>query len=85
VWFSLDGVSDTSAVRALTSAAASCDGSGSVPTGAPVAMNGGLRYDASSDRFSFVWKTDRSWAGSCRLLEIGLNDGTTHTLMFDFR
>ena len=85
VWFSLDGISDTSAIRAVTSAAASCDGSGSVSTGTPVAMNGGLRYDASSDRFSFVWKTDKSWAGSCRLLEIGLNDGTTHTMMFDFR
>jgi hypothetical protein len=85
VWFSLYGVSDTSAVRAVTSGAASCDGSGSTPTGTPVAMNGGLRYDATSDRFSFVWKTDRSWAGSCRLLEIDLNDGTTHTLMFDFR
>jgi len=85
VWFSLGGISDMSAVRAVTSAAASCDGSGSISIATPVAMNGGLRYDASSDRFSFVWKTDRSWAGSCRLLEIGLNDGTTHTLMFDFR
>ena len=85
VWFSLGGISDTSAVRAVTSASASCDGSGPVPAGTPVAMNGGLRYDASSDRFSFVWKTDKSWAGSCRLLEIGLNDGTTHTMMFDFR
>lgn len=78
MWFSLDGISDPSVVRAIDSA--SC-GSG---TFTPVAMNGPLRYDASSDRFMFVWKTDKAWAGSCRTLRVSLNDGTTHSLSFTF-
>ncbi|MGZ4139916.1 MAG: PxKF domain-containing protein [Actinomycetota bacterium] len=84
VWFSLDGITDVSVVTALTSAPAACDGSGATGPATSVSMNGALRYDRPSDRFNFVWKTDKSWAGTCRLLEIGLNDGTTHTLLFNF-
>jgi hypothetical protein len=44
-----------------------------------------LSYSAASDTYTFVWKTQKSWAGSCRQFELELNDGTTHTAMFDFR
>ena len=78
MWFSLDGISDTSVVQAIDSAPC---GSG---TYSPVAMKGPLRYDASSDRFMFVWKTDKAWTGTCRTLRVSLNDGTTHSMSFTF-
>lgn len=44
-----------------------------------------LSYDASSDQYSYIWKTDSAWAGSCRQLVITLNDGTTHIANFRFK
>jgi hypothetical protein len=47
-------------------------------------MNGdGVRYE--NDRFKFVWKTEKSWAGGCRQLQITLKDGTTHAGTFTFK
>jgi len=37
-----------------------------------------LSYDPTSARYSYVWKTDKSWAGRCLRFELGLNDGTSH-------
>jgi hypothetical protein len=54
-----------------------------VPTVA--AGNSGLQYDPLTDVYTYVWKTDRAWAGRCGQLELGLNDGTTHTVSFQFR
>jgi len=79
VWFSLNGVSDPSAISSISSAASSCDGT-TVSSGSPVTMNGRLTYDGS--QFKFLWKTDKSWAGTCRALLISLSDGTTHTIVF---
>jgi WD40 repeat protein len=61
-------------------------GSSSGPAGdeAADAIGGGLRYDAASGRFSLVWKTDRSWAGTCRALVVKLDDGSTHALVVQF-
>ena len=44
-----------------------------------------LTYDAASDLYSYVWKTDKSWAGSCRQLVLGLVDGTSRRASFMFR
>ena len=44
-----------------------------------------LSYDASSDRYNYVWKTESSWAGTCRVLTVELIDGTTHTASFKFK
>jgi hypothetical protein len=44
-----------------------------------------LSYDAASGQYSYTWKTDKSWAGSCRQLTIRLSDGTDHVAMFQFR
>jgi hypothetical protein len=43
-----------------------------------------LTYDPTSDQYIYVWKTDKTWAGQCRLLSVSLNDGTTHTALFQF-
>src|SRR6266508_2175351 len=41
-----------------------------------------LSYDASTDQYSYVWKTDKAWAGTCRQLVVKLNDGTSHRANF---
>jgi probable HAF family extracellular repeat protein len=49
---------------------------------ASTADAGKLTYDASSDRYNYVWKTDKSWAGTCRKLDLGLKDGSQHQAYF---
>ena len=44
-----------------------------------------LSYDASTDRYNYVWKTDPSWAGTCRQLVVELNDGSVHRANFRFK
>lgn len=36
-----------------------------------------LSYAASSDTYTYVWKTDAAWEDSCRQLVVKFNDGTT--------
>jgi len=43
-----------------------------------------LTYDSTTDRYSYVWKTDKSWTG-CRQLVLRLSDGSLHTANFRFR
>jgi hypothetical protein len=43
-----------------------------------------LSYDATSDQYNYVWKTDKSWAGTCRTLTVKLIDGTIHQANFNF-
>ena len=44
-----------------------------------------LSYDPTTDRYNYVWKTDQSWAGTCRQLVIELNDGSIHRANFRFK
>ena len=44
----------------------------------------GLTYDAETDVYTYVWKTQKSWAGKCGTLIVRLTDGTTHTALFSF-
>jgi alpha-tubulin suppressor-like RCC1 family protein len=44
-----------------------------------------LQYDTATGQYIYVWKTEKAWAGQCRLLTVRLNDGTNHTAMFKFR
>jgi hypothetical protein len=41
-----------------------------------------LSYDAVSGQYVYVWKTDKSWAGTCRQLVVKLVDGTFHRANF---
>ena len=54
-------------------------------TPSDTAGNSTLTYDASSDTYQYVWKTDAAWAGTCRQLVIELNDGTDHRANFKFK
>jgi hypothetical protein len=49
------------------------------------AASGSLTYNAGPDRYTFMWATDRAWAGSCRELLLTLRDGTTHSAYVNFR
>jgi len=44
-----------------------------------------LSYDAASDKYNYVWKTNSAWAGTCRQLIVRLSDGTDHVAYFQFR
>ena len=46
---------------------------------------GGLQYNASTDTYTYVWKTEKSWAGTCRTLVLKLTDGIEHTADFQFK
>jgi hypothetical protein len=43
-----------------------------------------LSYDSLTNQYNYVWKSDKAWAGSCRMLTVKLIDGTTHTALFNF-
>jgi hypothetical protein len=30
----------------------------------------GLQYNTTTNRYTYVWKTDKSWAGTCRQLSL---------------
>jgi sugar lactone lactonase YvrE len=44
-----------------------------------------LSYDAGSDQYNYVWKTESSWAGTCRQLVVTLKDGSIHRANFRFK
>jgi len=43
-----------------------------------------LTYDATTDQYKYVWKTDKAWKG-CRQLLLQFTDGTTKTALFQFQ
>jgi hypothetical protein len=43
-----------------------------------------LSYDAVTNRYTYVWKTDKSWTG-CRELRLELIDGSVHTARFKLK
>lgn len=48
------------------------------------AGNSSLSYDVTTDQYTYVWKTDKAWAGKCGTLLVTFNDGTTQTALFKF-
>ena len=61
----------------------------STPTASP--GGSGLSYDAATDTYNYVWKTEKSWDGTCRRVTLVFGDvlGTLgpyeYTADFDFR
>jgi hypothetical protein len=43
-----------------------------------------LTYDPVTDRYNYVWKTEKSWV-NCRQLVVKLTDGTMHYANFKFK
>ncbi|HMQ31286.1 MAG TPA: PxKF domain-containing protein, partial [Chloroflexaceae bacterium] len=44
-----------------------------------------LSYDAATGVYTYVWKTDKGWANTCRELVVRLSDGSVRTALFSFR
>ena len=44
-----------------------------------------LAYDVITDQYTYVWKTDKAWAGTCRELLVRFVDGQIHIARFQFR
>jgi hypothetical protein len=36
-------------------------------------------------QYHYVWKTEKGWKGTCRVLEVKLVDGSVHTALFKFK
>ena len=64
-----------------------CDASepGTVIEETVTAGSSSLSYSATTDQYNYVWKTDRSWRGTCRMLLFRFNDGAEHHAKFRFR
>lgn len=41
-----------------------------------------LSYDSFTGQYTYVWKTEKAWAGKCRQLVVKLKDGTFHRANF---
>jgi hypothetical protein len=69
------------------SAAATCDRLW--PAGPPEATEpagqSALSYEPESGWYTYVWKTDQEWSGTCRAMSLGLVDGEHYTAYFRFK
>jgi hypothetical protein len=64
-----------------------CDGGASVDgIEQTVSANvSGLQYDAASGTYTYTWKTEKSWANTCRQLVLRFADGTYQRADFTFK
>ena len=64
-----------------------CDSTASVDGIEQTVAAGGssLQYDALADVYTYVWKTDKAWAGTCRQLVLGFADGTYQRANFKLK
>lgn len=44
-----------------------------------------LTYDPATNQYTYVWKTTKSWAGTCRRLTVAFNDGTQQYANFKLK
>jgi hypothetical protein len=44
-----------------------------------------LTYDAETDSYNYLWRTDRKWEGTCRRLTLKFTDGAEYSADFRFR
>jgi hypothetical protein len=80
-YYGLDVITKAASIVQACNAAAGTDAIEETVT----AGNSSLSYDAATDTYNYVWKTDKTWAGKCRQLQITLNDGTTHAANFQMQ
>lgn len=87
ITFSLGGFEGMNILAAgsPTSQQVSCSTGAPIDSPQPIDVNGTLSYNSSTQQYSLVWKTSKTWSGSCRQLQVALNDGTTHTAQFLFK
>jgi hypothetical protein len=86
VKFSLGGNQGLAIFKAGYPASASYDCGSTPPTEAsdPAGSSDSLNYAKGVDQYTFAWKTDKAWAGTCRVLILVLRDGTVHAVAVQF-
>ncbi len=64
-----------------------CDSSANTDTieETVTAGSSSLSYDATLDQYTYVWKTNKAWAGTCRQLVVKLMDGGSRRASFQFK
>jgi hypothetical protein len=86
VKFSLDGYQGLNifAANFPSSQRITCDSGAPVSDVEETVAAGGsaLSYDEATDTYTYVWKTDKAWSGTCRQLIVQLADGTFHLASF---
>jgi hypothetical protein len=89
VKFSLDGNKGLNIFAAgyPSSGLIACSSDDSASTVEETVNAGGsvLTYDAATNTYSYIWKTDKNWKGTCRQLVVKLSDGTIHVANFRFK
>jgi hypothetical protein len=89
-WSLMDGeggyVSDLSTFESLTSVQVPCDGGAATSPVEESMTSGssGLSYDPQTNQFKYNWKTAKNWVGTCRMMTLGLTDGTQQSAQFRF-
>jgi hypothetical protein len=87
VKFTLDGDQGLSIFLpgSPSSAAIPCDAAAPIDVVEQTLTNStsGLIYGGG--QYTYVWKTEKSWAGSCRQLTLAFKDGTVRTAHFKFK
>ena len=80
-------ITDLATFASLQSAATACDTSATSVLAEETTAPGSteIRWDATLQQFQYNWNTDKAWAGTCRVLQLTLNDGTQHIALFKFR
>jgi len=67
------------------SLAIDCATGAPLDAGQPTMTAGGSGLQYLDGVYAYVWKTDKTWAGTCRELRVTLVDGSTHTADFQFK
>jgi hypothetical protein len=62
-----------------------CGSGETTPDIAGTANPGGSTLSYADGQYVYVWKTESSWAGQCRQLQVKLLDNTVHTATFRFK
>ena len=55
-----------------------------IPVETETAGNSGLSYDPTQDRYTYPWRTDKAWEGTCREFVLTRTDGVQHRAYFRF-
>jgi hypothetical protein len=78
---------DVATFVSLASVAATCDATAPSVVAEETTAAGStqIRWDAAAQQFVYNWKTEQDWQGTCRVLQLTLNDGTKHAAMFQFK
>jgi len=85
--FLVRGAAQRNLVAGVWVAPVACGGNAAALPGDPSAQAADWQgpWSLPDGRTMLLWRTSRSYAGSCRQVLLQLTDGSVHRLLFDFR